>query len=238
MASKRCTWISRCWYIASSAAEAAAAGAAAEPVTPCSTCLAAMSSRSRCANASDDMPRAARTAGLTKPSGSRSWANCGIVLEQRPHPLVGRREMELVGGGGEHALADQGVERHAAHLRRLEHLGIDARHLPARPLDPLAQGVVELHLADLAAVDRGHRLPGRRRHAAVALDAEEHERREHQQHEHELQDAGMAAEEIEHGRADARKANLGSPFVGGQAPILAARRREPGPPSAGAIGGC
>ncbi len=128
-----------------------------------------------------------------------------VVLEQRAHPLVGRREVELVGRGGEDALADQGVERHAPHLRRLEQLGIDSGHLPARPLDPLAQGVVELDLADLVAVDRGHRLLVAALHAAVALDAEEHERRKHQQHEHELQDAGVTAEEIEHGRVQMRE---------------------------------
>jgi hypothetical protein len=78
-------------------------------------------------------------------------------------------------------------------------------HLPACPLDPLAHRVVELDLADLVAGDGRHDSWSPALHAAVALDAEEHERREHQQHEHELQDAGVAAEEIEHERRQMRE---------------------------------
>ena len=85
-----------------------------------------------------------------------------------------------------------------AHLRRVEQLGIEVGHLPPRPLDPLAQRGVELGLRDRLAGDLRDRLLVAAGEAAVALDAEEDERRKDQQHQHELQDAGVAAEEIEH----------------------------------------
>jgi hypothetical protein len=78
------------------------------------------------------------------------------------------------------------------------------RHLPARPLDPLAQRLSSSIWLILRPSTVATRLVAAR-HAAVALDAEEHERREHQQHEHELQDAGVATEEIEHGRCRCEK---------------------------------
>jgi hypothetical protein len=170
-----------------------------------------MSSRRRCANASDEMPSAESTAGLTKPSGSRSCANCGSFLNRvRTRSSLGVR-CSLSAAAARTRSRISAVEREAAHLGRVEHLRVDRRHLPARPVDPLAQRVVELGLADLVARDRRHGLPVVALHAAVALDPEENERREHQQHEHELQDTGVAAEEIEHGtKSDARKANCDS----------------------------
>ena len=74
-------------------------------------------------------------------------------------PLVGRREVELVGRGEHDALADQGVERHALHLRRLEQLRVDARHLPARPLDLRSRSAASSSTCVIVlTVDLGHRL--------------------------------------------------------------------------------
>ena len=127
-----------------------------------------------------------------------------VALEQTSDAIVGGHEVQLVGGGVQHALADQRLEGKAAHVGRVEQLGIESGHLPARPLDAIAQGVVELDLGDDLPADLGHRLLVVAGKAAVALDAEEHERGKHEQHQNELQRTGMTAKEIEHrgGRCD------------------------------------
>ena len=126
------------------------------------------------------------------------------------------------------AIADHAVEREAPHLRRLEQLRVEARHLAPRPVDALAQRGVELGLRDRLAGDLGDGLLVAAGEAAVALDAEEDERREDQQHA--ARTAGRACDG-ERNRtsecADGKKANRGSPFVE-EAGILAERVRSAG----------
>jgi hypothetical protein len=141
---------------------------------------------------------------LTKPSASRSWANWGSFLNSVRSALVGRREMQLGRGGGEHALADQGVERHAAHLRRLEHPGVDAGICRRARSTRSRREFLELHLADLAAVDGGH-CAWSPPSCAVALDSEEHERRNTSSTSTNCRTRVMATEEIEHGRCRCEK---------------------------------
>ena len=83
--------------------------------------------------------------------------------------------MQLVGGDEGEAVADDAVERKAPHLRRLEQLRIEARHLAPRPVDPFAQRSIELGLRHRLAGDMSDGLQVAAGETAVALDAEEDE---------------------------------------------------------------
>ena len=78
---------------------------------------AARSWRRRSANASDDMPSAVSASRLTLPSGLRSGANSGSLLNSAVEPLVGHAEVELVGGDQRDAVADDAVERQRSSSR-------------------------------------------------------------------------------------------------------------------------
>src|SRR5262249_42153533 len=97
-------------------------------------------------------------------------------------------------------------------------LEVGAGHLSAHALDLLAVGGVPFALRDALAVHLRHAFMPLGE-AAVPLDAEDHEGREDQQQQHELQQARMGADEIEHGKplngnapAHVKKANRSSPF--------------------------
>ena len=109
------------------------------------------------------------------------------------------------------------------HLRRLEQLRVEAgicrRARSTRSRSAASNSACVIGWPATLATD----LLVAAGEAAVALDAEEDERRKDEQHEHELQRARVTAEEIEHRSAQmARKANRSSPFVE-EAGILAER---------------
>ena len=112
-------------------------------------------------------------------------------------------------GGQQHALAHDAVERLAPHCRAVEQLHVHRRHLLAQALDVALVRGVPFHLGDVAAVDLGHlgvRCIGE---AGVALHAEEDEGRKDQQHQDALEQAGVRADEIEHGGPWTREFGIG-----------------------------
>ena len=171
------------------------------------------------------MPSAVRVSRLTLPSGLRSGAYSGSLLNARisRSSLTPRCSLSAAtratrsrttpssacpSSPASRTASDRGWASGVVPARRDR-----AAQRPARPASPSGRLPWQ-------------RSAGRRSmKPAVALDAEEDERRENKQHQHELQHARVSAKEIEHGRAQtARKANRGSPFVE-EAGILAERLR-------------
>jgi hypothetical protein len=112
LASKRSTWTSRCWYIASSAAERTADRRDRRVAQR----LQHLAAREVLAQAlGERLGRHAerrRGSRLTLPSGLRSAAYSGSLLKARSRRSSVMRQVQLVGGDQRQAVADHAVERH------------------------------------------------------------------------------------------------------------------------------
>ncbi len=129
----------------------------------------------------------------------------GVGGEHALQPLVADAHVHVFRRGQQHTLAHDAVERLAPHRRAVEQLDVDVRHLLAIAFDVALVRGIPLHLGDAATVDLGHlgvRCVGE---AGVALHAEEDEGRKDQQHQDALEQAGVRADEIEHGGSWARR---------------------------------
>jgi len=114
-------------------------------------------------------------------------------------PLVVEIEVTPRRLGGDHALGDHLVEHRAARVGCVEHRRIDATAEHARQAFLLgAQLLVELAPRDVGAVHARYRVV-RAAVARIGLDAPGRER-DRDETEHDLQEAPMLLDEIEHGR--------------------------------------
>ncbi len=214
---------------------------------PCSTWRIARSWRRLCANISELMPWATSRSRLTLPSGLRSAANCGSVLNTR----CSRSSLTPMCMCSDAASSTRSRTMLSSVSRRtagaVEQLHVHGRHLLAEALDAALVRGVPFNLGDAAAVDLGHLAVRCVGEAGVALHAEEDEGRKDQQHQDALEQPGVRADEIEHGgpwtrgnrgsnrgrhAAQAKKANRGgSPSIDLPRPRSDGRhagvRREP-----------
>jgi hypothetical protein len=156
LASKRSTWTSRCWYIASSAADADGRRRDRRVAQRLQHLAArevlAQALGERLGRHAERRQRVAVDAAV----GIAQRRVLRVALEGAIEAIVGHRQVQLVGGDQGQAVADDAVERHGAHLGRLEHLRVEVGHLAPGAVDALAHRVVEL-----ACVTAGRR-PSRR----------------------------------------------------------------------------
>jgi hypothetical protein len=120
----------------------------------------------------------------------------GVLGEQPRQPLLRDRHVRLLGGGGQHAVAHHAFEGRIARRVGVEQRGIDIGHLLTDAIDLVAMLGVPLGPRDVLAIDACHLLallP-----AVVAIDAEQHERRDDQQEQEPHDDLVVLAEKLKH----------------------------------------
>ncbi|KAI1696426.1 hypothetical protein Ddc_20437 [Ditylenchus destructor] len=115
-----------------------------------------------------------------------------IGVDQVQQLLVGDAAMLVGHHGGQHALTHQVLERVLAHLGRVEELRVRRRHLLTHAIDLVALRLVPLRLRDLLAGDLRHGGVAAVQEAAVTLHAEQHEGRQDQDQQHELEESRCA----------------------------------------------
>jgi hypothetical protein len=118
--------------------------------------------------------------------------------EQALQPLVGREQVACAGLGQQHALAHDRLEGLPTHFRRVQQRHVHPGHLLAHAVDAALMRQIPLGLRDLEPVDLRHAGVGRVGHVAVALDAEEDERRDDQEHDQAEHQPGVRTDEFEH----------------------------------------
>ena len=106
--------------------------------------------------------------------GSAQGGNHFVALQLAHQALVAGDQLGLGGGGGQHAIAHQALQRRIAGGRRIQQLGIQRGHLLAQALHFLLVRGVPLALENLAPVDLGHRF-ALFLEAVVTLQPEQHE---------------------------------------------------------------
>ena len=122
----------------------------------------------------------------------------GVGAEKARQALITRLQVVSHGRGHQDPLAHQAVQRLLLQLRRIQQLGIDARHLLAHAFNGPLMGLVPFAACDGSAIHLRHGSGALLAEARVTLHPKENKRGKNQQHQHELEHFLVGAYEVKH----------------------------------------